>query len=116
MGRMFHTTPVKPAKAPDRNELLRKLLDAPESKLSAVAVALDGGENPKDIRLHTPAQAARRLGFTRWTLWQHVKNGSIKSVRIASGNPSKPYRTMIPASFLEEYAAGVNVENVEVAI
>jgi len=94
-------------KTPDRNELLRKLLDAPENKLATVAAILDGAEAPKDIRLLTPAKAAGRLGFKRWTLWHCIKNGSIKSVQVASGNPQKPYRTMIPAWALEEYAAGV---------
>ena len=97
-------------KTPDRNDLMRKLLDAPESKLPAVASALDGAGKPTDIRLHTPAQAARRLGFKRWTFWQYVKNGSIQSVQVRNGNSKKPYRTMIPAWALEEYAMGVNSE------
>ena len=91
-------------KTPTFDDILPRLVKATPEQLQAVSAVLDGEPPPvrKDVRLNTPAQAARRIGCHRVALWRRIKRGDIAVVYVGVGK-----RTMIPETALEAYASGI---------
>jgi len=91
-------------KPPTTTGIIARILTATPEQLQAVSDALDGEPLAikKDLRLNTPAQAARRLNMHRVALWRKAKAGIIPPVYVG---PTR--QMMIPEAALEAYAAGV---------
>ncbi|GAA1935072.1 hypothetical protein GCM10009716_47650 [Streptomyces sodiiphilus] len=61
---------------------IAQLLDVPEDSLRALIAARGGNQGDTTLVALTVAEAARRIGIGRTTLYKYVSTGEIPSVKV----------------------------------